>query len=251
MPFEVESRTEVRVRHSLVVRFAHWVGTLAFFALLVTGVEILLSHPRFYWGEAGNINMKPLLVLPVASSRATVPTGYGLLPDANGWSRYLHFEAAWVLVLLGLVYVAASVLNGHFRRDLLPARGQWSWQAVRAVFAGYLRRTPAGPSVADSYNVVQRLAYLSVVFVLLPLMVWTGLAMSPSVTSAFPFLATAMGGRQSARTIHFFVTDALVLFVLVHLAMVVHAGFWSRVIPMVTGRVVSGKEGADERILTS
>src|SRR5437764_8510859 len=108
-------------RHTAVVRVTHWLTTLCFFALLVTGIEILISHPRFYWGETGNVNTKPLFSFHIPSSRATVPTGYGyVLPDQNGWSRYLHFEAAWLLVITGLVYLLFGLLNGHFRRNLIP-----------------------------------------------------------------------------------------------------------------------------------
>ena len=95
--------------------------TLAFLTLLVTGLEIVISHPRFYWGEVGNVNTPTLFQIPIASSRPTVPTGYGVMPDQNGWSRYLHFQSAWILVLVGLLYVGVGLFNGHFRRNLLPA----------------------------------------------------------------------------------------------------------------------------------
>ena len=109
-------------RHTAIVRVTHWLTTVAFLALLVTGGEIVLSHPRFYWGETGNVNMRPWLNLHLPSSRDTVPTGYGyVLPDQNGWSRYLHFEAAWVAVAIGLLYVLWGLFNGHFRRNVLPA----------------------------------------------------------------------------------------------------------------------------------
>jgi thiosulfate reductase cytochrome b subunit len=154
-----------------VVRVTHWLTFIAFVALVVTGGLIVISHPRFYWGEVGNVNTKPLFAIPIPSSRSTVPNGYSYeMPDENGWSRYLHFEAAWVLVLAGLVYG-----------------------------------------------------------------VWTGLAMSPSFTAAFPWTVELLGGRQSARTLHFFVTWLLLLFVFVHVAMVAMAGFWSRVRGMITG----------------
>src|ERR1700691_2442129 len=108
----------IRPRHGAVVRATHWITTLCFLALLVSGVEILVSHPRFYWGEAGNVRTPPLFQLPIPASRATVPTGYGyVLPDQNGWSRALHFEAAWLAVLTGLLYVAWGLFRGHFRRD--------------------------------------------------------------------------------------------------------------------------------------
>src|SRR5258708_9096458 len=98
--------TTVRPRHSALVRVTHWITALCFLALLVSGVEILISHPRFYWGEAGNVLTRPLFKLPIPASRATVPTGYGyVLPDQNGWSRYLHFQAAWLVVTTRFIYL--------------------------------------------------------------------------------------------------------------------------------------------------
>src|SRR6202451_1640931 len=132
-------------RHSAVVRVTHWITTLSFLALLVSGVEILISHPRFYWGESGNVLTTPLFKLPFPSSRATVPTGYGyVLPDQNGWSRYLHFQAAWAAVLTGLLYVISGLLTGHFRRDLLPAPAELSWRALSEVIGEHLRFQPGG-----------------------------------------------------------------------------------------------------------
>ena len=226
----------VRPRHSALVRITHWVTTFSFLALLVTGVEILLSHPRFYWGETGNINTSPLFQLPIPSSRDTVPTGYDyVLPDQNGWSRYLHFQSAWVLVWTGVIYVAFGFLNGHFRRNLFPTRSELSPKGLSSALARHLRfgwsREEAG-----SYNVLQRLTYLLVIFILFPLVVWTGLAMSPAVGSAIPVAVNALGGQQSARTIHFFVSVFLVKFLLVHVVMVGVAGFRKRVRAMITGR---------------
>jgi len=220
-------------RHSGVVRVTHWITTLSFLALLLTGAEILLSHPRFYWGEAGNVLTPALFTLPLPASRATVPTGYGyVLPDQNGWSRYLHFQSAWVAVLTGLLYVAFGLFKGHFQRNLIPTGAGLS---PRALFR-HLRLTPPGAEDASSYNALQRLTYLLVVFVLFPLVIWTGLAMSPAIASAFPGAVTALGGQQSARTLHFFVSVLLVLFLLVHIIMVWRAGFRKRVGAMITGR---------------
>jgi len=218
-----------------MVRVTHWLTVISFVALLVTGAEIVISHPRFYWGETGNVNMRPLFSLPIPSSRDTVPTGYGyVMPDQNGWSRYLHFEAAWVLVLTGLAYGISSLLNGHFRRDLVPQGRDWSLQAVWGVLAKPLRggKTEDG---SDSYNVVQRAAYLGVIFVLFPLEILTGLALSPGFNAAFPFFVNVLGGRQSARTLHFIGSWLLVLFLAVHIAMIVLAGFWDRTKAMITG----------------
>ena len=223
-------------RHSGVVRLTHWLTFIAFVALLITGAEIVISHPRFYWGETGNVNMRPLFSLPLATSRGTIDNGYGsAMPDQNGWSRYLHFEAAWVAVLTGLVYGIYGIWSGHFRRNLIPKRVDWTWRAYWDRFAGYLQRTWPDRAEQSSYNVLQRTAYFVVIFVLFPLIIWTGLAMSPSFTSAFPATADLLGGRQSARTIHFFVSGLLLLFLIVHVMMVALSGFWSRMRAMITG----------------
>lgn len=233
----------VRPRHAAAVRVTHWITTLAFLALLVSGVEILMSHPRFYWGETGNVMTPPLFKLPFPASRATVPTGYGyVLPDQNGWSRYLHFQSAWVVVLTGVVYVAIGLFKGHFRRNLLPARAGLGPRSLSLAIVRHLRFPRPGAEEAWSYNVIQRLTYLLVIFVLFPLVIWTGLAMSPAIASATPAAVTLLGGQQSARTIHFFVSVLLVLFLLVHIVMVWLAGFRNRVRAMITGRLPTSME---------
>ena len=214
-------------RHTATVRTTHWITTLCFAALLVSGLELVVSHPRFYWGETGNVNETPLFAIPIPSSRGTVPTGYGyVLPDQNGWSRYLHFQSAWLLVFTGLVYVAAGLATSHFRADLIPER----------------------LDLADGdewrYNSIQRLSYLVVVFVLFPLIIWTGLDMSDTFAAVFPSAVTLLGGRQSARTLHFAVTILLMLFLFVHVAMVYRAGFVTRVRAMITGRTGSRPEAS-------
>lgn len=238
------AHTSVRPRHTAIVRLTHWLTVVSFFALLITGAEIVVSHPRFYWGEAGNANTHPLLTIPIPASRETVPTGYGyVMPDQNGWSRYLHFQAAWVAVLTGLVYAVAGLLSGHFRKNLFPLRADRNWAAFRRVFAASLHRAPHDGRDAHSYNVVQRAVYLVVIFFLFPLVIWTGLALSPSFDSAFPAAVNLLGGRQSARTLHFLVSGFLVLFLVVHVVMIVLAGFWSRMRAMITGCVAVSPEG--------
>jgi len=202
----------------LLVRVTHWITTLCFLLLLVSGGELVISHPRFYWGEDGNVMTTALFQIPIPASRGYVKTAYPyVLPDQNGWSRSLHFQTAWIVVITGLLYVASSLRSGHLRKHLLPG-------------------SRSGPDDARSYNVLQRLVYLSVIYGLFPLMIWTGLAMSPTITAAYPFLVEFAGGQQSARTIHFFASIALVLFVAGHLLMVTLAGFRSRVGAMITGR---------------
>jgi thiosulfate reductase cytochrome b subunit len=227
-------------RHSATVRITHWIATLCFFALLVSGIEVLISHPRFYWGETGNSLSTPLFRIPIPASRAHVPTGYGYtLPDQNGWSRALHFQSAWGLVIAGFAYLLYGFVAGHFRRNLLPKAGESSFRNIKQYITHHMRFQKPTAEEAHSYNVLQRIAYLKVVFILFPLIVWTGLALSPSFNAAFPLGVTLLGGRQTARTLHFFVTCALVLFLLVHVAMVWRAGFWSRMRAMITGRVTN------------
>lgn len=192
------------MRHRALVRATHWVNALTFVALTVSGVAILLAHPRFYWGETGYFDTPAAFELPLKVNL-----------DQSGWGRNLHFLAAWIAVLNGLIYVAWGLLSGHFRHKLLP---------VRVHLAGY--------------SLPQRLAYLGVVFGLFPLVVLSGLTLSPAVTAAYPGLFTLFGGRQSARTIHFFVADLLLLFLIIHVAMTIVSGFVKNVRSM----IVAGEE---------
>src|SRR5690349_16411992 len=168
--------TKLAPRHSVLVRVTHWIITLSFFALLLTGIEILISHPRFYWGETGNVLTQPLFKLPIPSSRKLVPTGYGyVLPDQNGWSRALHFEAAWIAVLTGLVYAIFSLFSGHLRKNLLPTRADIALGSLSHAIRKNLRFERPSAAEAGSYNVLQRLTYVFVILVLFPLVIWTGL----------------------------------------------------------------------------
>jgi thiosulfate reductase cytochrome b subunit len=235
--------TTTAPRHSALVRVTHWITTLCFFALLITGAEIVISHPRFYWGETGNVLTQPLFKIPIPSSRALVPTGYGyVMPDQNGWSRALHFQSAWIVVLTGLLYFISGLVTGHFRKDVLPAKRDLSWRGVSTVIANHARFKPPSGEQAWSYNVLQRLTYAFVIFVLFPLVVWTGLAMSPAFVSAFPATVILLGGRQTARTLHFLISVALLLFLLVHVAMVCLPGFRSRMRAMITGKTSTHTE---------
>lgn len=184
------------------MRITHGINAVSFFALLVSGFAILLAHPRLYWGETGAVGTPSLIDLPLPF----------VLVGQSGWGRYLHFLSAWVCVLNGVIYALYGLRTRHFREHFL------------------------------TYNVLQRLTYLIVVFALFPLMIWSGLAMSPAITSVVPGVVSVLGGQQSARTIHFFVTSVLVLFVLVHIGMVSLAGFTSRARMMMTGWTPAGTE---------
>lgn len=223
-------------RHAPFVRITHWLTAIACLALLVSGFEVVLSHPRFYWGEVGNPNTTPLFTLPLPSSRSAVPTSYNfVLPDQNGWSRYLHFQSAWLALFTALVYLVVGVRTGHFRQHLVPQASDRTWSAMRTTIVHHLRFDRRALGEPSAYNALQRVAYLAVIFVLFPLIIWTGLAMAPAFTAVFPSSATLFGGRQSARTLHFILTILLVLFTLAHVTMIILAGFRTRMRPMITG----------------
>ena len=215
-----------RPRHSAVVRITHWFTAVSFVVLLASGIAILLAHPRLYWGETGAVGSPSLIDLPLP---------FVLDVPIRGPGRYLHFLFAWVSVFTGLVYVAIGIANRHVRTNLLPARGDFTVHAIRRVIENHLLFKRPTAEDLTTYNVLQRLSYSTVVFVLAPLILWTGLAMSPAVTSVFPVLVTVFGGQQSARTIHFFVACALMLFFMVHVALVCQSGFRSRMRAMITG----------------
>lgn len=205
------NRTAARPRHSPIVRITHWIVALSVLGLLVTGIGILVSHPRLYWGETGGVGMGSLIDLPMP-----------FVIGPSVWNRPIHFFFAWILTFAGFAYLANGFITSHFRNDLVPGK--------------CLRKNAAG-----SYNVVQRLTYLVVVFALFPAIIWTGLAMSFGVTSVFPVMAVALGGHQSARTLHFAFVVLLLLFVGVHLLMVYIAGFVNNVRAMITGYLSPGR----------
>ena len=212
------------VRHPLTVRITHWIFALAFFFLVFSSLPILIAHPRFYWGETGAIGTHPLFVLPLP-----------LWVGRSGWGRNMHFLAAWVSLFTGLLYAGYCILSEHFRTRLLPSRADFTFSNLRRVLAEHQTLDRSALQYAFRYNVFQRLAYLAVVFLLFPLIFLSGLAMSPAITSVVPSLVMFFGGHQSARTIHFGLAAALVGFFVLHVLMVVLAGFTPRTKAMVTG----------------
>jgi thiosulfate reductase cytochrome b subunit len=215
-------------RHTLVVRITHWVFAASAICLLISGFAIILAHPHFYWGETGGIGAPSLFDLPL-------PT---MLGGPSGWGRYMHFQSAWAAVLAGLVYVFWGAFSGHFAKHLIPTAKELAWPSLRVSIADHLRWKK--PADDGSYNVLQKLAYLFVIFVVFPLFLDTGFAMSPAITSVFPQFVTMFGGHQTARTLHFFLSIVLVLFVVVHVAMVIFAGFRKRMRAMIAGPTVAG-----------
>jgi thiosulfate reductase cytochrome b subunit len=216
--------------HSGVVRATHWLVAISVVGLIVSGTAILIAHPRFYWGETGTY-----------STPAWVDLGLDPVYEHTGWGRALHFLSAWVFASSGLLYIAAGFLSRHFRAKLLPSKTDLTSSAIGAALS-LARRGGAAPSWR--YNAVQKLTYLIVVFALCPALVWTGLAMSPALTAQYPFLASAVGGHQSARTVHFIVANLLVLFLVVHVTMLVLVGFGAHVRAMVTGYRPSSEDAA-------
>jgi thiosulfate reductase cytochrome b subunit len=243
---------EVGQRHAGWVRATHWVSAVAILVLAVSGIVILMAHPRLYWGEVGNDLTTPLFELPISRNHRhggwTAPTPltdqsggpvsssrtYDIF-NRNGWGRSLHFLAAWALVLTGVVYAGSGLITGHFRRHLVPAPGELAGSRIARELSDHARLRIRPPTGGPQYGLFQKCAYTLVVFVGVPLAVLTGLAMSPAVTAAFPVLLSLLGGVQSARTIHFLLWCALVAFVAIHVLMVVLSGFWRQLRAMTIG----------------
>jgi thiosulfate reductase cytochrome b subunit len=255
-------------RHSVPVRVTHWVNVLCLSFLLLSGLQIFNAHPALYWGQygadddasvlaigavedgedlrgitrIGNISIPTTGVLGASDvqgervqrafpSWATIPS-YTDLSAGRRW----HFFFAWLFVLNGLVYLNYGFWAGHFARDLKPDASQLAPRHLAREVASHARlRFPKGEQ-ARRYNVLQRLAYLSVIFMLLPMMLATGLTMSPGVDAVAPWLLDIFGGRQSARTIHFIAASLILGFVVVHIIMVLASGAWNNMRSMVTGR---------------
>ena len=252
-------------RHALTTRVWHWVNAVALLVMLMSGLMIFNAHPRLYWGEYG-ANPDPawfeigargergfakLGQLEVATTGvlgvwrdpagktqrrafphwATIPSNYSLA-DARIW----HLAFAWLLAVGLAAFMIGSLANRHFRRDLTITRAEVRpahvWHDIRQ----HARlRFPTGAAAAR-YNILQKISYALVIFILLPLVIFTGLAMSPAMTSGWSWLLDIFGGRQSARSLHFIATVGLVGFTALHLVMVVLAGPWNEVRSMVTGR---------------
>jgi thiosulfate reductase cytochrome b subunit len=263
-------------RHAPVTRITHWLNVLAITLLLMSGLQIFNAHPALYWGSKStfaqpwvSMSMKEVGGQPRGITRvggltldttgvlgwsgkegmreqrgfpswATVPS-YRSLADGRRW----HFFFAWLFVINGLLYLAWSLIGGHIAKDLWPSRAQLSPRHILHEISTHARlKFPKGEE-ARRYNVLQKGAYLAVILVLLPLMLLTGLSMSPGFNATVPGLIDLFGGRQSARTIHFLSASLIVLFVLVHLFMVVASGTWNNIRSMITGRYAIEVEGEE------
>lgn len=247
------ARTDVRADgHARWVRISHWILTASFLTLAVTGVLILMVHPRLYWGEVGNDLTPALLELPISRNhqhggwtgqtpffdRASSPISASRtfeIFNQNGWGRSLHFLAAWCLVVPGAIYLLVGLFGGHFRAHLWPGAKELAPRHLWRDAVDHLRLRIPPATGGPRYGLLQKCAYTLVVFVAAPSIVITGLTMSPAVTAAFPFLLSLFGGYQSARTVHFFSFVALILFLLVHVVMVVRSGFRKQMRAMTVG----------------
>lgn len=222
------------LRHRLSTRIWHWVNAATFIIMLMSGLMIFNAHPRLYWGEFGAdydhawLKIGGEVAFP---GWATIPSHYSLA-DARLW----HMAFAWVLSVGLALFLLWALVNGHLRRDIHITRQEWRPSHIWRDVKEHARlRFPRGEA-AMRYGVLQKLSYAAVLFLLLPLMIATGLAMSPGMDAAWPWLTELLGGRQSARSIHFIVAFALVAFLIVHLVMVILAGPINEIRSMITGR---------------
>jgi thiosulfate reductase cytochrome b subunit len=265
-------------RHALAVRVMHWINVVAATVLFMSGLNIFSAHPALYWGKSSYTGRGPVLEIAAREAdgqvigvtrafgrdyattgllgAATGPDGQVVARTFPSWltlpgSRWLamarrwHFFFAWVFVINGLSYLAYSVASRHLRRDLAPTGADW--RSIGRSILDHLRlRHPSGEA-AKRYNVLQKLAYLGLIFVLLPLVALTGLAMSPWLNSISPGWVDVFGGRQSARTLHFIVVWLLVAFVLIHVFEAIVNGFWNHLRSMITGRFRVDPGPVDEK----
>lgn len=223
------SETIVYRRHPLAIRLTHWITVLALTLLLMSGLQIFNAHPNLYWGDSSYTGHGPILQTRGFPSWITLPSERWL-----AMGRRWHLFFAWVLVINGAVYLTYSIASRHLNRDLGVAAADW--RSIGRSFVEHLRLHRPHGEEAKRYNVLQKLSYLAVIFVLLPLIVVTGLSMSPWLDSLWPGWVDALGGRQSARTLHFIAAWLLVLFVAIHVFEVAVTGFWNNLRSMVTGR---------------
>jgi len=258
---------EIVYRHTLPVRLTHWINVLCLAILLMSGLQIFNAHTSLYLGNRSDPGHEVLSMQAVQKPDGTYAgqttignvtfdtTGVlGLSKGANGrWEavgfpswitlpsyrdlatgRRWHFFFAWLFVLNGFAYLTYALVSGHLRRDLAPT-GRQLKNIGHDIVEHLKLKFPKGED-AKRYNVLQKLAYLAVILVLLPLVVLSGMTMSPALDAAFPFLVDFFGGRQSARTVHFLCATGIVLFVFVHVFMVLISGVWNNMRSMITGR---------------
>ena len=268
MPDTTTTSGQVYYRHTLPVRLMHWINVVALTVLFMSGLQIFNAHPALNFGKSSYNGTPPVLEIGARLSPNGQPQGVtrvlgrefdttgwlGVSRDANGnyarstfpqwmmlpgpqWlsmARSWHFFFAWVFVLNGLAFVVYAIASRHLTRDLAPTRDELG--GIGASIREHLRFKHATGDAAKRYNVLQKLAYLIVIFVLLPLIVIMGMAMSPWLDSILAGWVDIVGGRQSARSIHFIIAWLLVAFVVIHVFQVIVTGLWNNLRSMITGR---------------
>src|SRR3569623_403237 len=227
-PFRQLSRI---YRHRLATRIWHWVNAITIFVMIGSGLTILNAHPHLYWGRFGANFDHPWLNLPHWPDWLTIPARYNL-----ALARRWHLTFALVLGFGLLAFMIASLINRHFQRDLRVRTKEIAPRHLAADAAAHARFDFANADDPAAYNTLQKLSYVAPIFVLVPTMILTGLAISPAMNSAWPWLLDIFGGRQSARSIHFIAAAVLVGFVGVHLTLVILAGPIEETMSMITGR---------------
>lgn len=266
-------------RHTLPVRVMHWVNVLFLLLLLMSGFNIFNAHPALYWSKQSYDGSPPVFELKGGENREGeivgvtaifgrkfITTGFfGASAEASGeltvrgfpswltlpkwqWlsmARRWHFFIAWLFALNGIVFVSYSIVTGHLHHDLLPT-GHDFLKIGKTIKDHLLFRHPTGET-AKHYNILQKTAYLGVIFFLLPMMILMGLGMSPALDALHAGWVDIFGGRQSIRTIHFILAWVLVLFVAVHVFMVTVTGLWNNLRSMITGYYKIKPETPDER----
>ena len=250
-------------RHHIVTRIWHWLNAVAATILLMSGLMIFNAHPQLYWGEFGSREDYAWLQIDdtratgfvrVGSARVETTGVLGLSLDSTGdvrrvafpgWAtipsyyslaaaRRWHFAFAWLFAFGLTVFMLGSLLNGHIFKDLHVRRSEWSLGAIWKDIQNHARLR--FDHMHGTYNLLQKLSYIGVIFVVLPTMILTGITMSPAMNAAWPWLLDLFGGRQSARSLHFIAATLMTLFVVVHLIMVLLSGPIKGVRAMVTGR---------------
>ncbi len=251
----IDTNTPEKTKHKPWVKTSHWIITLSFLLLVFTGIEILMVHPRLYWGEVGNELTPALIELPISrnhnrsdweeqvpffdSENSPVSAGRNgeeEMFNENGWGRSLHFLAAWFLVLTGLVYLILGIISGHFRKHIWPRIKELTPSQLFRDIRDHLKMKISPPTGGPQYGILQKIAYMSIVFISFPMAIITGFTMSPAITAAFPFLLEIFGGYQTARTIHFFTSIGLEVFLIMHIIMIISSGFKQHLRYMTLGK---------------
>ena len=260
-------KSEWMKRHTAMVRLMHWTNVICFFVLLMSGLNIFNSNSSLFWGKSSYNGTAPLLQIKgkINSQNDVIGTttllgqtfnttgvlgvsklngqwtvrafpSWATIPDRKflSMARLWHFFFAWVFVINGLVYIIYAKKSRHLARDLAPTPKDW--RGIGQSIKDHIRFKHATGEAAKQYNVLQKLAYLIVIFVLLPMVIIMGLAMSPMTNTVIAGWVDWFGGRQSARTLHFVVAFALVAFVFIHVLLVITTGFWNNMRSMMTGR---------------